>query len=92
MYKKYSLVTKLLSGNKSKSHLVSRKPWETSTKVVWLQNLRLETKVKVVLLENWGFVTSGGVGWVGERGILSFGSFINCSRNTEGWELGLVYF
>lgn len=61
MYKKYSLVTKLLLGNKSKSHFVSRRPWETSAKVVWLQNPRLETKVKVVLLQNEGFVTSGGV-------------------------------
>ena len=50
MYKKYFLVTKLLSGNKIQSHFVSRRPWETSAKVVWFQNPRLETKVKVDLL------------------------------------------
>lgn len=61
MYKKYSLVTKLLSGNKSKSHLVSRRPWETSAKVICLQNPRLAIKVIVVWLQNEGFVTSGEV-------------------------------
>ena len=61
MYKKYSLITKLSLGNKSKSHFVSRRPWETSAKVVWLQNPRFETKVNVVLVQNEGFETSDEV-------------------------------
>ena len=69
MYKKYSLVTKLLSGNDRKDHFVSRKPWETFAEVIWLQNPSLETKVKVILLQNEGFVTFGGVGWVGNEGL-----------------------
>lgn len=82
----------ILRGTKVKVVWLQTHLFVTYVKVVLQQILLFITRVKVDLLQTDVFVTSVKVVQVANRNVWVLKGFINCSRNTEEGELGLVYF